>query len=429
MNPGTLIQDRYELMEPIGQGGMAEVWLTRDRRLDRSVAIKFLARRFGEDADNLVRFFAEAQAVARIQHSGIVTVLDFGEFEDHPFLVMYYMAGGSLADLVGAPLPVERALAVVEQVARAVGAAHNLGIVHRDIKPGNILIDELGNPRLADFGIASSATAEQLTATGTAVGSPHYISPEGAQGAPTGPPSDVYSLGVVLYELVTGGKPFEGTVAAIAMAHVERIPARPSELVDEIPVEVDALIMRCLAKDAADRFEDGNELADQIRSLGIGGATAVLAPTARDTSVLPTSEDTAEAHTTPDRAAVAPPARRWTIVAGAIALTLLVAVGLFIFLGNTDETGGTNDGGRGRNQKNSRDERPGGSTPGDSSPPSSEEDDPGDEPANGDGGGDGGGGGGPGDGGDGGDGGDPDNSPPPSPPPSPDPTVIEAPTP
>ena len=154
MKPGTAVEDRYELTELLGRGGMAEVWLARDRRLNRSVAIKFLARQFGEDPDHLVRFFSEAQSVARVQHPGLVTVLDFGQFEDHPFLVMYYLPGGSLAD-VDKPLPVERALAVVENVASAAGAAHSAGVVHRDIKPGNILIDDEGKPRLADFGIAS----------------------------------------------------------------------------------------------------------------------------------------------------------------------------------------------------------------------------------------------------------------------------------
>src|SRR5918992_135913 len=279
VRPGLVIQDRYKLQELLGRGGMAEVWLAHDDRLNRPVAVKFLAQRFGQDPDALVRFFSEAQSVARIQHPGIVTVLDFGTFEDHPFLVMYHISGGSLADMVGTPMPPEQALPIIERVADAAGAAHKLGIVHRDIKPANILVDDDRNPRLADFGIAQSAGAEHLTATGTAVGSPHYVSPEQALGAPTTPRSDVYALGVVLYELLSGRKPFSGNLPAIVTAHVEQTPPPPSNFAAGLTSGVDALVMRCLAKDPKDRFAGGAELADAIRSLAVDGREwAVPAP-------------------------------------------------------------------------------------------------------------------------------------------------------
>jgi serine/threonine-protein kinase len=335
---------------------MAEVWLAHDDRLNRPVAVKFLAQRFGQDPDALVRFFSEAQSVARIQHPGIVTVLDFGTFEDHPFLVMYHISGGSLGDMVGTPMPPEQALPIIERVADAAGAAHKLGIVHRDIKPANILVDDDGNPRLADFGIAQSAGAEHLTATGTAVGSPHYVSPEQALGAPTTPRSDVYALGVVLYELLSGRKPFSGNLPAIVTAHVEQTPPPPSNFAAGLTSGVDALVMRCLAKDPKDRFAGGAELADAIRSLAVDGREwAVPAPD--QTLVVGASADGSdEMHTASlDFPAVQPgprpdAGRRRT--AGAMAAVLVLAIALAVIFigggGRSDPARGTEDGPRPR---------------------------------------------------------------------------------
>jgi eukaryotic-like serine/threonine-protein kinase len=262
MRQDDLIQERYLLDKPLGKGGMAEVWCARDRRLERPVAIKFLAPQFHSDPEFLVRFFSEAQSVARISHPYVVSVLDFGEFQEHPYLVMEYIGGGSVADLTGEPLSPERAGQIVSQAAEGAGAAHALGLVHRDIKPGNILLTDEGAAKLADFGIASSVGSERFTATGQAIGSPHYLSPEQASGAPITARSDVYSLGVVLYELVTGVRPFEAdNVTAIAIAHVDQAPRPPGELVEGLDPAVEDLILRCLAKDPADRFADGAELA------------------------------------------------------------------------------------------------------------------------------------------------------------------------
>jgi serine/threonine protein kinase len=264
---GDLIAERYELDRGLGRGGMAEVWCASDTRLDRPVAVKFLAREFSDDPEFLVRFFAEAQSVASLNHPNVVSVLDFGQFEDRPYLVMEYVAGGSLADLVGKPLLPERVLEFVEQAARGAGAAHANGVVHRDLKPANILLDEEGRPKLADFGIAASRGGERMTRTGQAIGSPHYISPEQVSGQRATPASDVYSLGIVLYQLLTGVRPYEHeNPTAVAISHVDEEPDPPSAHNDDLDPTLDALVLRCLSKNPEERYADGNELADAIGS-------------------------------------------------------------------------------------------------------------------------------------------------------------------
>ncbi|HEX2050690.1 MAG TPA: serine/threonine-protein kinase [Actinomycetota bacterium] len=280
MGPGDVVHDRYRLRAPIGRGGMAQVWRADDERLQRPVAIKFLSPHVAQEPDNLVRFFSEAQSVARITHPGVVTVLDFGQHDDRPFLVMEYLPGGSLAD-VATPVDVGRACAIVARVAAAAGAAHAAGIVHRDVKPANVLLDDTGTPKLADFGIASARGHERLTATGTAVGSPHYVSPEQAMDVGTSPASDVYALGVVLYELVTGTRPFDGdSIAAIVVGHVEREPRRPGELVDGLDPTIEAVILRCLEKSPEDRYATGTELATALDAVTPATARAGVPPTA-----------------------------------------------------------------------------------------------------------------------------------------------------
>lgn len=302
---GQIIQERYELTTPIGSGGMAEVWCAQDKRLHREVAIKFLAPRLSEDPEFLVRFFSEAQSVARISHPNVVAVLDFGEFEDAPYLVMEYAPGGSLAELMSQPLTVERALELVAEAAQGVGAAHEAGLVHRDIKPANILLTEIGRAKIADFGIAAGKSAESFTATGTAIGSPHYISPEQVSGNLATPASDVYSLGVVLYELIAGRRPFEAdNITAVAIAQVEKTPQPPSDFVDDLDPSVDALVMRCLSKDPDERFADGSMVAAAIEELsgyaqrGLTGtitpATAASGLTEAGTGVIATVDPTGD---------------------------------------------------------------------------------------------------------------------------------------
>ncbi|MFP5297587.1 MAG: protein kinase domain-containing protein [Actinomycetota bacterium] len=317
MEQGRLIQDRYELTSEIGTGGMARVWKARDTRLNRDVAVKFLDPNLCEDPEFLVRFFSEAQSVARISHPAVVSVLDFGQDEDRPYLVMEFVEGGSVAELAGQPLSVERSLEIVAQAAAGVGAAHAEGLVHRDIKPANLLLDGSGNIKVADFSIPSSRTGEKLTATGTAIGSPHYISPEQVTGDMATPASDVYSLGVVLYELLTGRRPFDGdNITAIAIAHVDKQPQPPSAHDPEIDPVLDGLVMRCLAKDPEERFPDGEVLSKAVE----GTLAGILDD---GTGAIPLPEDIA-----PSEGATGKPRALATIL---VVILLLLAASAVVF--------------------------------------------------------------------------------------------------
>jgi serine/threonine-protein kinase len=279
---GDLIQERYRLEAPLGVGGMAEVWRAHDERLRRPVAVKLMARHLTDNPDFLVRFFSEAQSVARISHPSVVKVLDFGQEDDLPYLVMELVPGGSLALPEGERLLPERAVELITQAAEGAGAAHAGGLVHRDIKPANILIDEMGDAKLADFGIASTVSGERMTGTGAAIGSPHYISPERVSGGDATPASDVYSLGIVLYELIAGQRPFEGGNATmIAISHIDQAPEAPSVHNPDLDPGIDAIIMRCLAKDPAQRFADGAALAEALKE-GTTVAPPVMVPGAID---------------------------------------------------------------------------------------------------------------------------------------------------
>ena len=275
MKAGDLIQERYLLEERLGKGGMGEVWRAHDERLKRTVAIKLIAPHLTDDPEFLARFLREAQSIAGISHPNVVGVLDFGETNEEPFLVMEYVAGPALTDLTGEPHEPEKAFSLMAQAAAGAGAAHAQGIVHRDIKPANILLTQDGRAKLVDFGIALPQGVERLTLTGAALGSPHYISPEQARGDKATARSDVYALGVVLYELLTGRRPFEGAgVAAVALAHVEQDPQPPSAHVPGLDAAVDDLVLKCLAKDPQHRFADGAQLQEALQ--GDPAGTQVL---------------------------------------------------------------------------------------------------------------------------------------------------------
>jgi serine/threonine-protein kinase len=305
LSTGTVLAGRYEITAPIATGGMGEVWRARDLVLDRVVAAKVLRSEFTGDPSFVARFRNEARHTAGLSHPNIASVYDYGETEDDrnpgqrlAFLVMELVEGEPLVTILHEEgrLPVDWTLHVLGQAADGLSAAHAAGVVHRDIKPGNLIVRPDGVVKLTDFGIARARDATPLTRTGMVVGTAQYLSPEQAQGFEVTSASDVYSLGVVGYECLTGSRPFDGTSqVAIALAHINR---QPPPLPAEVPLAVRQLLERALQKQPEERFDDGAAFAAAIRAVAraIGSpapaGTAAAATTAGAmTQVVPMPEE------------------------------------------------------------------------------------------------------------------------------------------
>jgi eukaryotic-like serine/threonine-protein kinase len=275
----TLFDGRYRIVRKLGTGGMANVYLAEDEVLGRRVAIKILNDRHAGDDQFVERFRREAKNAAGLSHPNIVSIYDRGEAEGTYYIAMEYLDGRSLKELIVArgPAPVNVAIDYARQILAAIRFAHRHGIVHRDIKPHNVLVDGEGRLKVTDFGIAR-AGASQMTEAGSIIGTAQYLSPEQAKGAPVDQTSDLYSVGVVLYELLTGVVPFSGeTPVEIAMKHLSSPPEPPSAKRAEIPRELDYVVLRALAKDPADRYQSAEEmdadLARVARGAGVSPAT------------------------------------------------------------------------------------------------------------------------------------------------------------
>jgi len=261
---------RYELNRHIARGGMAEVYLAHDLLLDRPVALKVLFPELSVDRSFVERFRREAQAAANLSHQNIVSIFDWGEEDGTYFIVMEYVSGQPLSHFIRTEgkLQADRAAQIAAGTAAALSNAHRHGVVHRDVKPGNILLDEQGQVKVTDFGIARAGDPkENLTQTGVVMGTATYFSPEQAQGLPTDQRTDVYSLGIVLYEMVTGRPPFVGeTPVAIAYKHVKEEPVPPREVEPTVPEDFEAIVLAAMEKDREDRYPTADELrADLIR--------------------------------------------------------------------------------------------------------------------------------------------------------------------
>jgi eukaryotic-like serine/threonine-protein kinase len=317
--PGRVLNGRYRLQHEIARGGMAAVWAAHDALLERDVAIKLLHPQYANDAEFLERFRREARSAARLSHPNIVPIYDVGEDTETraPFIVMELVEGGNLKDRIrrGARMSDAQIRSIGATLAAALDYAHGRGIIHRDVKPQNVLLGSDARPRLTDFGIAQAITGSGLTRTGAVMGSVHYIAPELVRGKPATPRSDIYSLGAVLYELATGRVPFEGeTDMAIALAHVEETPAAPRALNARVSPELESTIMRALAKVPEQRFASGSELAASLRN-GVVGATASpvsTAPAEAATQRIQTVAPAPPKRTAPPAVAPPPPARRVT---------------------------------------------------------------------------------------------------------------------
>jgi hypothetical protein len=267
-----LLGDRYELLDTIGRGGMATIYRARDRRMDRFVAAKVLREMYSSDPKFVLRFQREARAVSALAHPNIVQVFDYGQSGESYFIVMELVDGIDLRRYLRRQgvLDVRRAVVIAHDVALGLGAAHRRGIVHRDVKPQNILVNDDGLVKLTDFGIATfyrDSQAERLTTTGMTLGTVQYYAPEQAQGEVVSPAADVYALGIVLYEMLVGHPPFDGdTPVAIAVRHIQEQPVRPSRYNPNIPPTLERVILRCLEKDPRDRYRDGDALAAALET-------------------------------------------------------------------------------------------------------------------------------------------------------------------
>ena len=282
----TLFDGRYQIIRKLGSGGMANVYLADDQELGRRVAIKILDDRHARDDQFVERFRREAQNAAGLSHPNIVSVYDRGEAEGTYYIAMEYVEGRTLKELIVArgPSPLGIAIDYTRQILSALRFAHRNGIVHRDIKPHNVIVDGEGRVKVMDFGIARAGAASQMTEAGSIIGTAQYLSPEQARGAPVDQTSDLYSTGIVLYELLTGTVPFNGeTPVEIAMKHLSQVPAAPSTHRPEIPRDLDYVALRALAKDPADRYHSAEEMDSDLeriaRGIGVSAETAEAATT------------------------------------------------------------------------------------------------------------------------------------------------------
>jgi tRNA A-37 threonylcarbamoyl transferase component Bud32 len=344
--PTRVLNDRYEVDKPLGRGGMAQVFRGTDRVLGRTVAIKVLDQKHRNDAKFVTRFRREAQAAAGINHPNVVSVFDTGSEDGLHYIVMEYVDGETLDDVLAREkvLPPERVVAIAEPVARALEAAHQKGMVHRDVKPGNIMLDRSGTVKVVDFGIARAAADDTLTQTGIVLGTAAYLSPEQAQGVAVDPRSDVYSLGCVLYEMLTGRKPFTGDSAlAIAYKHVREDPTPPSQVNPDIPTELEAVVTTAMAKDPAQRFPSGGAMQEALSAAATGEMPAMAAVGADATEPLHGSGDTA-VMTTPETAPEPSPERpsRWWLpwLVIAVILLALIVLGFVAFGGEEPRRAG-----------------------------------------------------------------------------------------
>ena len=347
---GAVVDGRYRIVRRIGSGGMADVYLAEDTHLGREIALKVLHRRFAQDAEFVERFRREASAAAGLQHPHVVGVFDRGEHEGTYYIAMEYLRGRTLKDVMVADAPLDqlRVISIGSQILQAAGFAHRNGVVHRDFKPHNVIVDGNGHAKVTDFGIAR-AGASEMTETGSIMGTAQYLSPEQAQGHAVTASSDLYSIGVMLYEMLAGRLPFDGDSAvAIALKHLSEPPAPISQWRPDVHPALEAVVMAALAKDPAQRWQSAEDLASaleaartQIESGDNGGQdTASFGAIA-----LPTEDPTAATRVAGTTAApvVAPVTepeeerrerRWWWWAIGALALALL-AVLLYLVLSGT----------------------------------------------------------------------------------------------
>ena len=285
----------YRLCEPLGSGGMAEVFLAHDEILERDVALKILKEQYADNGGFVERFRREARSAASLNHPHIIVVYDWGRSANGTYcMAMEYASGGTLKDRIrqDGPLPPQKAVEVAFQIAQALGFAHERGVIHRDVKPHNVLLSEAGKAKVADFGIAQAAAANTTSRSNLILGTASYMSPEQAKGGRVSPASDLYSLGIVLYEMLTGVLPYEAEdPVALAIKHAEERPQSLREANPKVPEVLEGLTLRLLAKDPTDRYQNAMELLEDLRRVrdGLPLAFADAEPVATNRAVVPAS--------------------------------------------------------------------------------------------------------------------------------------------
>jgi len=264
----AVFNGRYRIIEKVGGGGMADVYRAEDQVLGRTVALKILHKQFASDEGFLERFRREARAAAKLTHPNIVSIYDVGEEGGVHFIVMEYVHGMTLKKLIqkDAPLSTEKVVHIGMQIAKAMEFAHEHEIIHRDIKPQNVIITDNGEIKVTDFGIARAGATSTMTRTGAVMGTAHYISPEQAQGSIVGPTTDVYSLGVVMYEMATGELPFRGeNPVSVALKHINDTPIPPRSVFGDLPASLEAVIIKCMAKNPNERYRSAEAVRDDLK--------------------------------------------------------------------------------------------------------------------------------------------------------------------
>jgi beta-lactam-binding protein with PASTA domain len=336
--PGELIGDRYELGRQLGAGGMARVYLGHDRLLDRQVAVKVLSEPYASDPQFVERFRREASAAAGLNHPNIVAVYDRGEADGSYYIVMEYLKGPDLKQVIRsrAPLPPLEAIDNAQQILAALGAAHKRDVVHRDVKPQNVLVAEDGHLKVTDFGIARAGAESDMTEAGSVIGTAQYLSPEQARGDDVTAASDCYAVGIVLYEMLTGRVPFDGgPPVAVAMKQISDEPVSPRIVEPSVPRELEAVVLRALAKRPSERYRTAEEM-----SRALAEVRGVLDGTGGTTRIIPATGDTGRTRVMPPSRVGPPPPpeapggrKRWPLIVGIAVLVLALAVGAFAMLG------------------------------------------------------------------------------------------------
>jgi len=286
MERGTTIADRYEIIEELGRGGMGNVYRVVDKKINEEMALKLLHPAIAAEEKTIKRFKNELKLARKITHKNVCRMYDFNEEEGTPYITMEYVPGEDLKNTIRmtGQLSVGRAVSIAKQICEGLAEAHHLGVVHRDLKSRNIMIDREGNARILDFGIARSLKAEGITGDGIMVGTPEYMSPEQVKGEEADQRSDIYSFGIILFEMVTGKIPFEGdTSLSIALKHKTEVPPNPQDFNDQIPEELNTVILKCLEKEKEERYQNTGEVYSELANIEKEISTEEKIPTKRKT--------------------------------------------------------------------------------------------------------------------------------------------------